>query len=88
MSNLKDLISDAELEKKMETILLEGKGWVDKLCTAYGGLIIIHKQGPYTRSEIERVQDTQTLDILRVELLGQMKDFTERRGEDCKLEKK
>ena len=87
MLNLKDLISDAKLEKKMEAIMLEWKGRVEEIGTACGGLTIIHKQGPCIRSEKERVQDVLTLNSLRVELLGQMEDFRERRGEDYKLER-
>ena len=55
MLSLQELINDAELERKMETILLEGKGRIDGLCEDCGGLLILHKRGQCSRSEEEKV---------------------------------
>ena len=44
MSDLHEMISDVELERKMEILLIEGKDRIDAICEDYGGLLIIHKK--------------------------------------------
>ena len=49
------MISDVELEKKMETLVIEGKGRIDAICENCGGLMIVHKRGQCNCSEAEKV---------------------------------
>ena len=45
MSSLQEMITDAELDKNMELLMIEGKGRIDAVCDNCGGLLIIHKRG-------------------------------------------
>ena len=45
MSSLKEIISDGDLEKKMEALMMEGRGRIDAVCDECGGLMIVHKRG-------------------------------------------
>ena len=74
MSSLQELISDVELERKMETILLEGKGRIDALCENCGGLMVVHKRGQCSRSKDEIVLTSE----IKLQLLEKMEDFQQR----------
>ena len=71
MSSLQKLITDAELERKMETILIEGKGRIDAVCENCGGLMIVHKRGQCSRSEAKKVLTSE----IKLQLLEKMEDF-------------
>ena len=67
MSSLQEIISDVELERKMETLMIEGKGGIDAVCDNCGGLMIVHKRGQCSRSEAEKVLTSE----VKLQLLGQ-----------------
>ena len=51
MSTINKYISDADLEKKLETIMLEGNRWINDECQTCGGLVILHKPGACTQKD-------------------------------------
>ena len=88
MVNLNDYITDADLELKLENILLDGQGRIDDECKACGGLVIIHKEGPCKRLEAKKMQEiADEKEYLKSQLLDKMEDFRQRRGQDVRTEK-
>ena len=87
MVDLKDFIDDADLERKMETFMINGKGRIDDACKDCGGLRTLQNRGQYARNEGEVKQTPEIMDSLRLQLLDKMEDFRQRKGEECKLEK-
>ena len=55
------MIGDAALERKVEALMIEGKGRIDTLCENCGGLLIVHKRGQCNRSEAEKVLTSEIM---------------------------
>ena len=88
MPNLYDYINEDDLERKMEKIVLNGRGRIDELCNTCGTLKLIHKPGACTRGTAEEKKKIDDkLPGLKLQLLDVMEDFRMRRGHDIRLEK-
>ena len=84
MSKLNDYISEDDLERKMEKVLVHEKGRLDETCTECEGLIICHTE------ECEKgvkKYDKAKVNALKLELLEKMEDFRMRKSDDMKTEK-
>ena len=51
MSTINKYVSDADLEKKLEMIMLKGNGRLNDECQTCGGLVILHKPGACTQKD-------------------------------------
>ena len=83
MVNISDYITDDELERKMEKVLLEGRR-IDEKCKTCEGLSILHKLGPCTRSDTERAQDKDAYANLRYQLFDIWEDYRILHKEDVR----
>ena len=83
MVNISDYITDDELERKREKVLLEGRR-IDEKCKTCEGLSILHKLGPCTRSDTERAQDKDAYANLRYQLFDIWEDYRVLHKEDAR----
>ena len=86
MSTINKYISDADLEKKLEMIMLEGNGRMNDECQTCGGLLILHKPGACTRKDKNDEMLIGKVE-LKAELFDRMEVFRmKRKVEEVKKE--
>ena len=84
MTELRKYINDGNLEKKLEAILIYGKGQVNDVCETWEGLVVIHRGSTCNRSNAE-LRDL--LPVLKLDLFDAAEDFRKRRADDIGIRK-
>ena len=80
MVKINKYIDDADLDTKMEKILINGQGRLTDECGTCGGLLILHKEGACTRTTKENMEEMKNEKIeLMAELMGRSEEFRMKR---------